>query len=46
MCRSNKGAQGDILCEMRFHVPNNELEVYREHREAKRKEERKKQKEA
>ena len=43
---SNKGGQGDILCEMRFHVPNNELDIYREQREAKKKEERKKKKEA
>jgi structure-specific recognition protein 1 len=43
---SNKGGQGDILCEMRFHVPNNELDIYREQREAKKKEEKKKKKEA
>ena len=33
---------GDILCEMRFHVPNNELEIYQEEREAAKAEERKK----
>jgi len=42
---ANKVGSGDILCEMRFHVPNNELELYLEEQEqakAKRREERKK----
>jgi len=31
---ANKVGNGDILCEMRFHVPNNELEIYQEEKEA------------
>ena len=34
------------MCEMRFHVPNNELDIYREEKDAKRKEEKKKKKDA
>lgn len=30
---AKKATTGDILCEMRFHVPNNELEVYEEEQE-------------
>ena len=30
---AKKAQNGDILCEMRFHVPNNELEIYQEKRE-------------
>ena len=41
---ANKVGNGDILCEMRFHVPNNELEIYQEEREAAKAEERKKRK--
>ena len=33
-CSVNKVGSGDILCEMRFHVPNNELELYQESRRA------------
>ena len=29
---ANKVGNGDILCEMRFHVPNNELDIYQEER--------------
>jgi hypothetical protein len=28
-----RATKGDILCEMRFHVPNNELEKYHEEKE-------------
>jgi len=27
---AKKATTGDILCEMRFHVPNNELEIYQQ----------------
>jgi len=30
---ANKVGNGDILCEMRFHVPNNELDLYQEERQ-------------
>ena len=30
---AKKVGSGDILCEMRFHVPNNELELYQEEQE-------------
>lgn len=39
---ANKAGSGDTLCEMRFHVPNNELELYQQEREVAKAEERKK----
>jgi hypothetical protein len=30
---ANKVGNGDILCEMRFHVPNNELDLYQQERQ-------------
>ena len=41
---ANKVGNGDILCEMRFHVPNNELDIYLEEKEAQKAEERKRKK--
>lgn len=46
MCRAAKVGSGDILCEMRFHVPNNELEIYQQERHRQRQEERKQRKAA
>ena len=41
ICR-NKTVGADILCEMRFHVPNNELDQYEEERQKAKEERRKK----
>lgn len=40
--RGKKAAGGDILCEMRFHVLNNELETYHEQRDKEREDKKKK----
>ena len=38
----NKTVGADILCEMRFHVPNNELDQYEEERQKAKEQRRKK----